>query len=239
MMSRDRIKERCRVPTRELLGLVAGTWLAFLFPAYLGGDDGSAGGPRAGEIRESVSGLCLCGDLGAAAQSGRGSPPQPFPACEAGNFCLVRGTWNAECIEGLCLLPMGTYADQVDLGRTGHSADTRWRDIDDVEVDNIADNRLVFDDRAGSQRMGCGERAKAARLRPVCVLFTSSVRPICVLFESLLRPKRRPALRVAHLRPVCVLFGATLAPLEGTIRQFQKRIVGWALFKDPFRPSHD
>jgi hypothetical protein len=34
---------------------------------------------------------------------------------------------------------MGTYADQVDLGRTGHSADTRWRDIDDVEVDNIAD----------------------------------------------------------------------------------------------------
>jgi hypothetical protein len=115
MMSRDRIKERCRVPTRELLGLVAGTWLAaFLFPPYLGGDDGSAGGPRAGEIRESVSGLCLDGDLGAAAQPGRGPPPKPFAACETGNVCLARGTWNAECIDELCLCPRGTYVDQVD-----------------------------------------------------------------------------------------------------------------------------
>ncbi len=202
MMSRDRIKELCRVPTRELLGLVAGTWLAaFLLPPYLGGDDGSAEGPRAGEIGESVSGLCLDGDLGAAAQPGRGQPPKPLAACEAGNLCLARCTWNAY-IRRAVSVPKGTYADQVDassgaysrlaqgayaeahLERTGHSADTRWRDIDDVQVYNIAGNRLVFDDRAESQRMGCGERAKAARLRPVRVLFTSSV--------------------ASHLRPVCV-----------------------------------
>jgi hypothetical protein len=210
MMSRDRIKERCRVPTRELLGLVAGTCLAaFLFPPYLGGDEGSAGGPRAGEIRESVSGLCLYGDLGAAAQPGRGPPPKPFAACEAGNVCLVRGTWNAECIDELCLLPRGTYADQVDLGRTGHSADTRWLDIDDVEVYNIADNRVVFDDRAGSPANWV---VVNERKRPACVLFASYLRPLCVPSASCLRPSCVLNGAQPYVWPICVLFASYLVP---------------------------
>jgi hypothetical protein len=195
MMSRDRIKERCRVPTRELLGLVAGTWLAaFLFPPYLGGDDGSAGGPRAGEIRESVSGLCLDGDLGAAAQPGRGPPPKPFAACEAGNVCLARVTWNAECIDELCLCPKGHLrrpggCQFWSLQPSGQAAtwsppptcaggiSTTWRST----TLPATGWRLMTGRKAA---VGCGERAKAARLRPVCVLFY-------VLFAS-------------HLRPVCV-----------------------------------
>jgi hypothetical protein len=202
MMSRDRIKERCRVPTRELLGLVAGTWLvAFLFPPYLGGDDGSAGGPRAGEIRESVSGLCLDGDLGAAAQPGRGPPPKPFAACETGNVCLARGTWNAECIDELCLCPRGTYVGpggcqfwslqpsgqgacaRRSYGELVTTADMRWRDIDDVEVTTLPATGLAFDDRAEGSG-GCGGTSEsgppASCLRPIYVLCASHLRPVCV-----------------------------------------------------------
>jgi predicted phage terminase large subunit-like protein len=39
----------------------------------------------------------------------------PFSAqCEAGNVYLVRGAWNMEYIEELCLFPGGSFADQVD-----------------------------------------------------------------------------------------------------------------------------
>jgi predicted phage terminase large subunit-like protein len=40
---------------------------------------------------------------------------EPFSAqCEAGNVYLVRGDWNNDYIEELCLFPGGSFADQVD-----------------------------------------------------------------------------------------------------------------------------
>jgi hypothetical protein len=255
MMSRDRIKERCRVPTRELLGLVAGTWLAaFLFPPYLGGDDGSAGGPRAGEIRESVSGLCLDGE-GAAAQPGRGPPPKPFAACETGNVCLARGTWNAECIDELCLCPRGTYVGpggcqfwslqpsgqgacaRRSVGELVTTADMRWRDIDDVEVYNVAGDRLAFDDRAEGKRWLWWNERK----RPACVLFASYLRPLCVPSASCLRPACVLTGAQPYVCPICVLFASywchASSPGKGLFGNSGKRIVGWAFLKTPPKPQ--
>lgn len=40
---------------------------------------------------------------------------EPFSAqCEAGNVYLVRGEWNADYLDELCLFPGGTFKDQVD-----------------------------------------------------------------------------------------------------------------------------
>jgi hypothetical protein len=222
MMSRDRIKERCRVPTRELLGLVAGTWLAaFLFPPYLGGDDGSAGGPRAGEIRESVSGLCLDGDLGAAAQPGRGPPPKPFAACETGNVCLARGTWNAECIDELCLCPRGTYVDQVDAssgaynrlakGPVPGAATANWSPPPTC-AGGISTTWRSTTLPATGWRLMTGRKAAVVvvneRKRPACVLFASYLRPLCVPSASCLRPACVLTGAQPYVCPICVPFAS-------------------------------
>jgi len=91
---------------------------------------------------------------------------EPFAAqCEAGNVCLVRGAWNQEYIDELCLFPMSAYADQVDassgafnrLIQTAHtarihgelitSANGQWSDFDEVEEYDIGGIKVVFDDR--------------------------------------------------------------------------------------------
>ena len=150
MSIRDRIKHLRRLPARELLGLVAGAWLAgFLLLSYLGANDGSPGGPIAGGIGDSVSGLLPLPRLRAAAQPGTGLLPLSPPGtrrgewsaktgnvsplgdahCEAGTVFLVRGAWNADDSDEFCLFPMSTHPDQVDAGsgaciRLAQGADT-------------------------------------------------------------------------------------------------------------------
>jgi predicted phage terminase large subunit-like protein len=130
-------------------------------------EGGSAGKDSVGATARLFDGFPIAADLPTGSKETRA---EPFAAqCEAGNVCLVRGAWNAEYIDELCLFPVGTYADQVDassgaynrLAQGGYatriygelvtSADMRWRDFDEVEVYNIAGHRVVFDDRAESQ----------------------------------------------------------------------------------------
>jgi hypothetical protein len=184
MMILDRIKELRRVPARELLGLVAGAWLAgFLLLSYSGANDGSTVAPIAGGIGESVSGLVPLPRLRAAAQPGRDQLPLSPPGtrtsewsaktpgvgngsplgdaqCEAGTVFLVRGAWNADYIDELCVFPRSTYADQVDASSGAYNRLTQGADTARIHGPLIICGiDIRFDDRdeysgGGTERVG-------------------------------------------------------------------------------------
>jgi phage terminase large subunit-like protein len=66
--------------------------------------------PRRGANADGVfDGFPIRADLPTGNKEARA---EPFAAqSEAGNVSLVRGVWNAEYIEELCLFPLGPYAD--------------------------------------------------------------------------------------------------------------------------------
>jgi predicted phage terminase large subunit-like protein len=107
-------------------------------------EGGSAGLDSVSATARLFEGFPISADLPTGSKEARA---EPFAAqCEAGNVCLVRGAWNADYIDELCLFPMGVYSDQVDassgafnrLAQGSHalriygelvtSADMRWED---------------------------------------------------------------------------------------------------------------
>jgi hypothetical protein len=131
---------------------------------------------------------------------------EPFAAqCEAGTVALVRGAWNSDYVDELCLFPMSAYADQVDassgadncLSQGAHvaqihgdlitSADAPWADFDPVEVHRSCGIDIVFDDR--DQYQWWRQRNKTGFDRPCGVPFASSrgmfLCPECVLSRPL------------------------------------------------------
>jgi hypothetical protein len=170
MRIRDRIKQLRRVPARELLGLVAGAWLAgFLLPSCIGG---STVGPIAGG---SVAGLLPLPRPRAAAQPGTGqrllSPPR-----------TRRGEWSAKTpdigngaddIDEFCLFPMNTHVDQVDAGSGAYNRlaqDIRFGDRDEYSG-------------GGTERVG--PTRPASGWRPIVHVPASYSRPVRVLLACL------------------------------------------------------
>jgi predicted phage terminase large subunit-like protein len=126
-------------------------------------EGGSSGKDSVCATAQLFDGFPISSDLPTGSKEARA---EPFAAqCEAGNVFLVRGPWNEEYIEELCLFPMGTYSDQVDASSGAHnrlaqgaygsriygdlitSARLPAQDFDPVEVYNVFGIDVVFDDR--------------------------------------------------------------------------------------------
>src|SRR5439155_10078100 len=109
-------------------------------------EGGSAGLDSVSATARLFEGFPIYADLPTGSKEARA---EPFAAqCEAGNVCLVRGAWNADYIDELCLFPMSAYSDQVDASSGAYnrlaqgaytpriygdlvtSADMRWADFD-------------------------------------------------------------------------------------------------------------
>jgi phage terminase large subunit-like protein len=123
-------------------------------------EGGSAGKDSVLATGRLFDGFPISADLPTGSKETRA---EPFAAqCEAGTVCLVRGGWNADYIDELCLFPMSAYADQVDAssGAYNHLAQgavtarihgplitsaEEWGD-DPLEVFHICGLDIVFDD---------------------------------------------------------------------------------------------
>jgi predicted phage terminase large subunit-like protein len=125
-------------------------------------EGGSAGKDSVLATGRLFDGFPISSDLPTGSKEARA---EPFAAqCEAGTVSLVRGAWNADYVDELCLFPMSAVADQVDASSGAYnclsqsancpriygplitSAEAPWGD-DPVEVFHICDRDIVFDDR--------------------------------------------------------------------------------------------
>jgi predicted phage terminase large subunit-like protein len=126
-------------------------------------EGGSAGKDSVSATARLFDGFPIFADLPTGSKEARA---EPFAAqCEAGMVFLVRGTWNADYIDELCLFPMSTYDDQVDASSGAHnhlaqgadsarihgelitSANAPWADFDPVEILHICGMDIRLDDR--------------------------------------------------------------------------------------------